>query len=144
MAQTLAFNLKQIGIDLEVKYFSRRSPGGKGRDAGGAVRPRELGWAVDYADAATFFVPLLGRDGARTGINLDDARLQRRIDAVNRLTGEARRRGWADLDVDLMRDNPPWAPFMHFQSRMLVSPSVGCFLLHPIVTFDITALCKKR
>ena len=103
-----------------------------------------LGWGVDYADAATFFVPLLGRDGARSGVNLDDARLQRRIDAVNRLTGDARRRGWADLDVDLMRDNPPWAPFMHIQSRMLVSASVGCVVLHPVVTFDITALCKKR
>ena len=47
------------------------------------------------------------------------------------------------VDVDLMRDNPPLAPFMHPQSRIVVSPSVGCVVLHPIITFDITALCKK-
>ena len=67
-----------------------------------------------------------------------------RIEAVQRLSGDARRDAWADLDVDLMRDNPPWAPFMHINSRTLVSPSLGCFVHHPIVTFDITALCKKR
>ena len=78
-AQTLAFNLKQIGIDLEVKYFSISTPSSEK-----AATPGEpfdlviLGWAVDYADAATFFVPLLGRDGISAGINLDDARLQRR------------------------------------------------------------------
>ena len=93
---------------------------------------------------ASFFVPLLGRGRISAGINLDDPRLQRRIDAANRLTGEARRRAWADLDVDLMRTNPPWAPFMHIQNRTLVSRSVGCFVHHPVVTFDITALCKKR
>jgi hypothetical protein len=65
-------------------------------------------------------------------------------DAVNRLTGEARARSWAELDVDVMRDNPPWAPFMHIQSRILVSPSVGCVVLHPVIAVDITALCKKR
>ena len=70
--------------------------------------------------------------------------LQRRIDAVNRLTGEARGAVWADLDVDVMRDDPPWAPFMHIQSRILVSPSVGCVVLHPVIAVDITALCKKR
>ena len=43
-----------------------------------------------------------------------------------------------------MRDDPPWAPFMHIQSRMLVSASLGCFRPHPIIGFDITALCKKR
>ena len=33
VAETLAFNLKQIGIDLEVKYFSTRVAGGEGGDA---------------------------------------------------------------------------------------------------------------
>ena len=144
VAQTLAFNLEQIGIDLEVKYFDLEAVFQKAATPGEPFDLVNLGWAVDYADAATFFVPLLGRDGIRSGVNLDDARLQRRIDAVNRLTGEARRRGWADLDVDVMRDDPPWAPFMHIQSRILVSPSVGCVVLHPVIAVDITALCKKR
>jgi ABC-type oligopeptide transport system substrate-binding subunit len=144
VAQILRFDLAQLGIDLEVKYFSLSSLAEKAETPGEPFDLVNLGWSIDYADAATFFVPLLGRDGIRTGINLDDARLQRRIDAANRLTGEARARSWADLDVDVMRDNPPWAPFMHIQSRILVSPSVGCVVLHPVIAVDITALCKRR
>jgi peptide/nickel transport system substrate-binding protein len=144
VAQILRFDLAQLGIDLEVKYFSLSSLAEKTETPGEPFDLVNLGWSIDYADAATFFVPLLGRDGIRTGINLDDPRLQRRIDAVNRLTGEARARSWAELDVDVMRDNPPWAPFMHIQSRILVSPSVGCVVLHPVIAVDITALCKKR
>ena len=66
------------------------------------------------------------------------------MEATNRLTGEARRRAWAELDVDLMRNDPPWAPVVHHQNRMLVSRSLGCFVPSPIFGFDITALCKKR
>jgi hypothetical protein len=65
------------------------------------------------------------------------------MDAANRLTGEARRRAWADLDIDLMRDNPPWAPFVHTQNRTLVSRSTGCVLVHPVNGLDIAAACKK-
>ena len=65
-----------------------------------------------------------------------------RIDAANRLTGAARRKAWADLDVDLMRNNPPWAPFVHPNDRDFVSRSFGCFLPHPVYGFDIAAACK--
>ena len=51
--------------------------------------------------------------------------MDRRIEAANRLTGEARRKAWADLDIDLMRDNPPWAPLANTQNRTFVSPSSG-------------------
>jgi len=43
-----------------------------------------------------------------------------------------------------MRDNPPWAPFVHTQNRILVSRSTGCVLSHPVYGFDIAAVCKKR
>ena len=78
------------------------------------------------------------------GVNLDDPLINRRIAAANRLTGEARRKAWADLDVDLMRDNPPWAPFAHLQIPTFVSQSLGCFLDKPVYGFDIAAACKKQ
>jgi ABC-type oligopeptide transport system substrate-binding subunit len=139
MAQVLVFNLKQIGIDVEVKYFDTVTLSEKAATPGEPFDLLQLGWAADYPDGAGFFISLL-RSG---GVNLDDPRLQRRIDAVNRLTGEARRRAWADLDVDLMRDNPPWAPTVHSQKRAFVSRSTGCFLDHPVYGFDIAAVCKK-
>jgi ABC-type oligopeptide transport system substrate-binding subunit len=143
-AQIVAFNLKQLGIDLEVKYFSPESLGAQLAISGEPFDLAIFGWSVDYGDATTFFVPLFGPGAIPSGVNLDDPRLNRRIDTVDRLSGEARRDAWADLDIDLMRDNPPWAPFMHINSRALLSPSLGCFTPNPILGVEITALCKKR
>jgi ABC-type oligopeptide transport system substrate-binding subunit len=142
VTQVLVFNLKQIGIDVEVKYFDTFTLTERAARPGEPYDIIELGWAADYPDGAAFFVPLLGR-GAQIGIHLDDARLGKRIDAASRLTGEARRRAWADLDVELMRNDPPWVPYVHTQSRVFVSRSTGCVLIHPVYGFDIAAACKK-
>jgi ABC-type oligopeptide transport system substrate-binding subunit len=142
LAEILDFNLKQIGIDLEVRYFE--DVGDRVATPGEPFDMAIFGWGTDYGDGASFFEPFFGRGSLEHGFNLDDTQLERRIDAVNRLRDEARRRGWADLDVELMRDNPPWAPFMHIQQRTLVSASVGCYRPDPRFGIDITALCKKR
>jgi hypothetical protein len=42
-----------------------------------------------------------------------------------------------------MRDNPPWAPLIHSNSRSFVSKSFGCFLHHPLYGVDIAAACKR-
>ena len=138
VAQVLEYNLKQVGNRprgevLEPTIATERrghraspstsfcSAGRRLRRRGGAHRPAARARCVD----------------------LDDPRLRRRIDSANRLTSEARRRAWADLDVDLMRNDPPWAPFMHINNRTFVSKRLGCFLGRPIYRVDLVALCKK-
>ncbi len=143
LAQTLVHNLKQIGIDVQVKYFYFNVVAAKIATPGEPFDLALSGWIADYGDAAGFFVPLLYRGSGVSGVNLDDPRVNARIEAANRLTGEARRKAWADLDVDLMRDNPPWAPLVHNQIRTFVSRSTGCVLDHPVYSFDIAAACKK-
>jgi ABC-type transport system substrate-binding protein len=140
VAQTLRFNLEQIGIDVEVKYFNITALGDKIATKGEPFDLTLNAWSADYADGAAFFVPILGAGG----VNLDDTRVQQRLDEANRLTGAARREAWAELDVDLMRDNPPWAPFLHIQRRTVVSRDTGCVVVNPIYGFDIAAACKKR
>jgi peptide/nickel transport system substrate-binding protein/oligopeptide transport system substrate-binding protein len=143
-AQMLVSSLKQIGIDLQVKYFDINVLNEKATTRGEPFDLILQGWGPDYADPAGFFVPLLSRGGqGGGGANLDDPRINGRIEATNRLTGEARRKAWADLDVDLMRNDPPWAPFLHATARTFVSKSVGCMLDHPVYGFDIAAVCKK-
>ena len=140
----LVFNLKQIGIDLEVKYFDINALAEK------AATPGEPFDLVHRGLGSRLRRPgRLLRPAARTsaaladGVNLDDPRVNARIEAANRLTGEARRKAWADLDVDLMRDNPPWAPLLHNQARTFVSQELGCFLDHPVCGVDLAAVCKK-
>jgi ABC-type oligopeptide transport system substrate-binding subunit len=107
------------------------------------------GWIGDYADGGNFLATLL--DGRSIGPTdnfhnqgyFDDPETNARIDAANRLSGEARSEAWADLDVDLMRDNPPWAPIFHSNQRAFVSKSFGCFVLHALNGVSIAAACKK-
>ena len=148
MAQSLEFDLKQLGIDLEVKIFDHAAASAKVSIRG---EPYDLflqGWVADYADGGNFLATLLDGKGIRPTGNLnqsyfDDPDTNARIEAANRLTGEARRKAWADLDVHLMRTNPPWAPISHQNYRAFVSKSFGCFLFHPIAEIDIAAACKK-
>ena len=140
VAQVLAFNLKQIGIELDVKYFDRRVLDEKVRNH--RSEPFDLdydGWAVDYADAAAYFRVLLGSGYPYLG----GAGVAARVAAADRLVGEERRKAWDELDEDLMRDNPPWAPYLHFTGRTFVSRSFGCFVAHPVYGLDLAAACKK-
>jgi ABC-type transport system substrate-binding protein len=148
-AQVFAFDLKQIGIDVEVKYFD---PSTLAEKAGTRGEPFDVvltGWSADFPDGATFLATLLNGEnlGATGNANysyLDDPVVNARIDAANRLTGDARRQAWADLDVDLMRNDPPWAPFLNSTSRDFVSRSFGCFVYNPAMgVVDIAAACKK-
>jgi ABC-type oligopeptide transport system substrate-binding subunit len=142
VAQTLAFNLKQIGIELEVKYFDAVPLQAKAGTPGEPYDLIQLGWIADYPDAAAFLVPLLS--GGLAGANFDRPGVAARIEAANGLTGDARRKAWADLDVELMRNDPPWAPYVHTQGRTFVSRSVGCVVLHPVYGLDLAAVCKKQ
>jgi len=147
IAQGLRANLKQIGIELEIKYFDFGTALDK---AGTRGEPFDIvmgAWSADYADPAGFLGPLLDPKLRESG-NLNVAYFVRpwasaRIAAANRLAGEARRRAWADLDADLIRRDPPWAMILQTTDRNFVSRSLGCFQHHPVYGFDIGALCKK-
>ena len=146
--QVLAFNLKQLGIELEVKYYEPAALHEKITTRGEPFDLATSGWAADYADGESFFSPLLdGRSIQPTGnpnvAYFDDPRTNARIDAANKLTGEARRKAWQDLDSELMRNNPPWAPLYNSNNRTFVSKSFGCFLFHPYYLVDLVAACKK-
>ena len=147
-AQALVFELKQLGIDLEVKYFDAATLLEKAETRGEPFDLIRDGWAADYADGGSFLAPLLhGRSIRPTGsLNkayINDPQTNARIDAANRLTGEARRKAWQDIDIDLMRNNPPWAPLYNANNRSFVSKSYGCFLYHPFYGVDLAAACKK-
>ena len=143
VARTIVSNLKQIGIEVKVKHFDFTVLPEKVAASGEPFDLALGGWIADYPDPATFFVPLLANGSRVWGINLDDPRINRRIEAANRLRGEARRNAWADLDVDLMRENPPWAPLVYHGYPIFVSQSTGCVVAHPVYLFDIAAACKK-
>ena len=148
IAQLVSFELRQLGIDVDVRYFDAEALLDRIATRGEPFDLNLNGWAADYADGGSFLEPILnGRDlGPSGNVNLgyfDDPQTNARIEAASRLTGEARRKAWADLDADVMRNNPPVAPIVHSSSRAFVSKSFGCFSMHPFYGVDIAAACKK-
>ncbi len=132
---------------LEVKYFDSASTGEKIVKRGEPFDIAMWGWNADYADAASFLVPLLGSGGSgrptRPALGRPAHRPPtgsgeppHRRGAAERLGGP-RRRPDARLTLPGLRTfSTPLAPT---SSRR----SVGCFLFQPVYGLDIAAACKK-
>ncbi len=135
-AQVFVSNLNEIGIEVKVKPFDlgtlveRLETPGEPWDV--ALLP--LG-GVAYPDPAAVLVPLLR-----------GTRYEARIDAANRVRGAtARARAWADLEADLMRNDPPVAAYANGTGLVLVSRSFGCWIPERPSRYglDLGAVCKK-
>jgi peptide/nickel transport system substrate-binding protein len=147
-AQVLQFNLKQIGIDVDIKQYARAVQHEKCATRGEAFDICDEGWLVDYADAVTFFEPLLNGNNIQQTSNsnesyFNDPVYNRKIEQAAALSGQARVNAWKALDGDIMKNAVPWAPFLTITRRDFVSKSTGCFLYHPVWEFDLAAACKK-
>src|SRR6266498_5569250 len=145
-AQIFQFNMKRLGIDVEIKYFG--PVGAMFQQAGTRGAPFDVvtgRWSVDYADPSTYFDPLLDGNNLKPTGNFniayfDRPKYNRAIERIDRLTGAARRRAWAALDVEMMRDDPPWAAFLNGARADFVSRSFGCYVLQPVLgRLDIAA-----
>ncbi len=148
-AQILQFDLRRLGIDVEIKVFPRSGYTGL---IGTRGTPYDIAipqWFPDYADPVTFFGPLfdgsaLGPTGNTNVSYFDRPRVNAAIARIASLTGDARRKAWADLDVELMRDDPPAAPVRIGTVTDFVSKSYGCYVFQPVVGApDYAAACKK-
>ncbi len=147
-AQDFKFEMNVIGIGVDISFFNRDILFQKIATRGEPFDVAYNAWTPDYFDPAVVLEPLLdGRNLGATGNSdvsyLDDPTVNARIDAANALTGQARRDAWAALDVDLMRKDPPAAPFLQLNNRDFVSPSFGCYVSNPAYGVDIVAACKK-
>jgi peptide/nickel transport system substrate-binding protein len=148
-AQIFQFNMKRLGIDTEIKVFPHASYYDVIGARGAAFDVAIAGWSPDYADPITVFGPLLdGRDLKTTGnTNLayfDRPKYNQKIERIESLRGIRRREAWANLDVEMMRHDPPWAPVITFSTTDFVSKSFGCYVFQPVIAKpDLAAACKR-
>ena len=84
------------------------------------------------------------KEGNTNYAHYEKPAVNREIARISLLTGPARRRAWAELDVRIMRDDPPYAPFANTVSRIFVSESTGCVVADPVLSFlNLVVACKK-
>ncbi len=148
IAQSVQFNLKQIGVDVEIRQFDRVVQNEK---AGTRGEPFDLtleGWGMDYPDPSNFINVLLDgrRIQAEHNVNVSyfsNAAINRRMDRANSLSGQARLTAYGLLDRDIMKDHAPLAPYISTNARIFTSNSVGCYGYTSIQGSLLTQICKK-
>jgi ABC-type oligopeptide transport system substrate-binding subunit len=149
-SQVVKYNMEQsLGCTVTTKPFQGfaiyNAAGVKGADFDAMMG----GWNADYPDAYDFFHILLdGTTIHETNNNnlsyINDPTLNKRIFQANLLTGDARSKGYGQLDVWTMQNVAPWAPIDNRNQRDFIGPNVGGYLFQPAyAAIDLGALFLK-
>jgi ABC-type transport system substrate-binding protein len=147
-AQIVQFDLKQIGLDVEIKQFARAVQIQKEGTRGEPFDITSEGWIADYADPFDFINVLLSGDSLHDSNNnnvayFNDPAYNKKMAAAAKLSGATRYSTYGALDVDISKNAAPWAARSNFNSRILVSKRVGCFTYNAIYSMDLAAACIK-
>ena len=144
-------DLRNIGIDIEPRQhrgFALYDAAGK---RGADFDITQGGWCADYLDPYDFINVLLFGGFIQQENNVNIAyfnvpRYNRLMAAASRLRGPARLRAYGNLDINLMRNNPPWAPFSLINEITLFSNRVDTrsLVYHPTYSWSIPALALRR
>jgi hypothetical protein len=65
------------------------------------------------------------------------------MDQASHLVGAKRFSTYGALDVDMMKNDPPWAVRANINDRIFVSKRTGCFVFNAVFSVDLAALCIK-
>jgi ABC-type oligopeptide transport system substrate-binding subunit len=147
-AQIVQFNLKQIGLNVNSHLFARAVQIEKEGTRGEPFDITSEGWIADYADPYDFINVLLSGDNLHASNNnnvayFNDPKYNKLMTQASLMSGAGRYKAYGNLDVSMMKDNPPWAARNNFNDRILVSSKVGCFTFNSIYSVDLAALCMK-
>jgi len=139
-AQAIKETLDAIGFDVTLKAVSSDAFYGVLDDDTAPWSIGLAGWGQDYADAVTFFKPLLSCPGGTpTGSNYGnfcDAAFDAKIEEINAMPiGPERTAAWAQLSTDTANNQTPWWVMDNRRVVNLVSNRVGNFIWGPSKQF---------
>ncbi len=145
LAQAVQEQLKPLGIDLKIQSAPDSVNFGIISTVKNKIPMGINSWTWDYPDGDDFFGPLLdGRRITPTGNNdvamFDNDWINTRIDAAQKLLGNARVDAWQALDERTMRTFAPWAPLLNTVRVDVVSSKVTGYVYQPVYGIDIAAL----
>ena len=150
-AQLIQYNLKQIGIDAEIKLLPRAQQfTNAGNPQTASFDMTVERWGADYADPYDFLNILLdGKQVTQPQHNnyayFNVAKYNKEMTAASLLQGPKRGVAYAALDGNMMRSNPPWAPLVNSNDRIFLSSRVGCVTINEISATGplLNVLCLK-
>jgi ABC-type transport system substrate-binding protein len=136
-AQVIQFNLRQMGLDVDLKpqpfAVAIKTAGTRGSDFDMFL----IAWFADYPDPFDFINVLLDGQNIQAANNSNYAyfnspKYNAAMTAASRLNGQARYEAYGKLDVDLMRNAAPWAPLANGNVREFISGRITNYLFHPV------------
>ena len=148
VAQIAQFNLKQIGLNLDVHQFARAVQIDKEGTRGEPFDITHEGWVADYADPYDFINVLLDGSNLKPDNNVNlsyfnSPKWNTRMHAAAKLAGAARYKAYAKLDHDLMAGPAPLAPYINTNARIFMSKNVGCYVYSQTYGSILNAACVK-
>jgi YVTN family beta-propeller protein len=142
LAAIVRANLRDVGIDVEVKSFSIYPMFAREYTKGEPFDIGYYGYSVDYPDPSNFIdLPFTRTDAAFPGAGAE--RYKPRIAAASRLGGEQRLHAYGQLDVDLATHAAPAVAFANLTAEDLFSARIGCQVFHPMYGIDLGSLCRR-
>jgi ABC-type transport system substrate-binding protein len=138
IAGVLKYDLAQIGITADVKAFEFPALDARLADPNEPWDVTELAWYADYADPYDYICVPGGACAlqGQTHSFFSAVPWVRRIEATQRLTGDARYAAFAKLDADLVRDAAPVVPYGVGNNVVFYSEHVGCVTFGPPVAIS--------
>jgi ABC-type oligopeptide transport system substrate-binding subunit len=148
VAQIVQFNLKQIGLSVNSHLFARAVQIDKEGTRGEPFDITSEGWIADYADPYDFINVLLSGNSLHASNNnnvayFNDPKYNKAMTQASLLSGAKRYSAYGNLDISMMKDNPPWAARNNFNDRIMLSNRIGCFTYNSTYSLDLAALCIK-
>jgi ABC-type transport system substrate-binding protein len=147
LAQIIKQNLKQIGLDVEVKIF----PAGTGYfdRLANPAEPFDMAWAnalFTGPDPGLVLSALFdgGSIGKPTNSDLsyfNSPKWNRLLRRASQLSGARRYRAFGRLDVKLAREAAPTVAWSVDNAFTLVSARTGCVVVNPYL--DVEAACIR-
>jgi ABC-type oligopeptide transport system substrate-binding subunit len=142
-------NLKQIGINVDVKQFARAVQFSKEGTKGEPFDIAFEGWNADYADPYDFINVLLNGKSIQKANNVNfsyfnDPTYIKQMEQAAGLSGPERSAAYGKLDLNLAKNASPLAAWDVDNERDFFSARTGCQLYHPVYGMDIAALCLRK
>jgi len=150
-SQVLQYNLKQIGMDVDVKPYTSAVLYAKAGTKGEPFDAVIAGWGWDYPDPFDFLDVLLNGQNIHATQNnnlayFNNGAINKKLNAAATLTGDARYNAYGKLDIEITAKHAPLAPFLHRNQREFFSSKIDpkCYVYQPIYSAPaLGAMCLK-
>ena len=129
--QVMRFNLEAMGFKAKTEPIPSSQLFSRAGDKKGNYDVLAIGWQADYPDPSNFINILLdGRNIPNEGSSNNSAlfnspKFNRLMDRAALLAGDARYAAYGRLDVQIMKEAAPWAPYINANNRLFFSSRIG-------------------